>query len=223
MSEAGLGYCRGRVKRVFDLICALAGLVLGAPVFVLLCLVVRLASGSPVFFSQERIGRDGRSFRIHKFRTMRTGRPGELQITGSGDNRVTPLGRWLRASKLDELPQLLNVLRGEMSLVGPRPEVPLYVARYTGPQRRVLLVRPGLTDPATLLFRDEEDRLGEVAPEERERFYLATILPQKLGLNLAYLDRAGFWYDLALIFRTLGTIVRPIRSAVSRTSPDPLK
>lgn len=223
MRVDGLAYCGGRAKRAFDFSVALAGLVLASPVFVILFMVVRVTSGSPVFFAQERVGRDGRPFRILKFRTMRPGGPQELQITGSGDGRVTPLGRWLRAFKMDELPQLLNVLKGEMSLVGPRPEVPVYVARYSDLERRVLLARPGLTDPATLLFRDEEDRLGAVALEERERYYLTTILPHKLSLNLAYLERAGFWYDLGLLMRTLWWIMRPPRSTVSRTSPNPLQ
>lgn len=223
MNGAGVAYCRGRFKRAFDLTCALAGLVLAAPLFVLISVTLRLVSGPPVFFSQDRVGRDGRPFRIHKFRTMRAGSPGDLQITGSGDSRVTPLGGWLRASKLDELPQLVNIVRGEMSLVGPRPEVAPYVDHYTAQQRRVLLARPGLTDPATLQFRDEEDLLGEVPLEEQERYYLTTILPHKLSLNLAYLERATFRYDLALILRTLGAIVRPARPAVSRIPPDLLK
>jgi lipopolysaccharide/colanic/teichoic acid biosynthesis glycosyltransferase len=142
---------------------------------------------------------------------MRPGSEAGLQITGRGDDRVTTMGRLLRALKLDELPQLWNVLRGDMSLVGPRPEVPRYVAAYTPEQRRVLRARPGLTDPATILFVDEEDLLGAVQPPERETYYVGHVLPRKLALNLDYIERAGVLYDLRLILATLADLVRPRR------------
>jgi lipopolysaccharide/colanic/teichoic acid biosynthesis glycosyltransferase len=143
---------------------------------VLVALAVCVSSGRPVLFGHERRGLDGRPFRVLKFRTMGPDPGGGLPITGKGDSRVTSLGRVLRAIKIDELPQLINVLRGEMSIVGPRPEVPEYVAGYTADQRRVLRVRPGLTDPASVAFRDEEILLGSVDPGRREAFYLSEIL-----------------------------------------------
>jgi lipopolysaccharide/colanic/teichoic acid biosynthesis glycosyltransferase len=169
--------------------------------------LVKATSKGPVFYIQERVGRFGVPFRLFKFRSMQVGsdRSGAL-VTGGGDPRVTPVGRWLRRSKLDELPQLWNVARGEMSLVGPRPEVPRYVAHYTPSQRRVLEVRPGLTDPATLAFRDEETRLAAVPLSNRETFYLKEILPRKLEINLAHLDQ-GIGSDLRVLWRTLAALL----------------
>jgi lipopolysaccharide/colanic/teichoic acid biosynthesis glycosyltransferase len=130
-----------------------------------------------------------------------------IPITGRGDPRITPLGRFLRATKLDELPQLLNIVSGRMSIVGPRPEVPRYVAGYTPAQRRVLEVRPGLTDPATLAFRNEEDLLGAVPAGERESLYVRQILPRKLALNLEYIEQASLSHDLSLIMRTFAAVI----------------
>lgn len=194
-------------KRLFDLAVSLAAVLLLAPVFVALAVLVWAGDGGAPFFSQERIGRRGRPFRILKFRTMRVGaeKMGP-SITSAGDARVTPLGRILRQWKLDELPQLLNVLKGDMSFVGPRPEVPRYVALYTGEQRRVLDLRPGITDLATLEFRNEEALLAE-APDP-ERFYREQCLPRKIALNLEYAARASLGADIRLIFRTLAAIVK---------------
>ncbi len=211
MTGPGEAYCLGAVKRGFDLGVALLGLALLGPVLIGVGLVVLVATGPPILFRQERVGRDGRLFRLVKFRTMRTDGPAGLAITGSSDPRITPVGRLLRAAKLDELPQLINVLRGEMSLVGPRPEVARYAARYDVRQRGVLRVRPGLTDPATVAFRNEESLLGAVEAREREAHYLNEILPKKLELNLGYIARAGFWYDLGLILKTLKVMVLPER------------
>jgi lipopolysaccharide/colanic/teichoic acid biosynthesis glycosyltransferase len=208
--EPGLAYCRGRRKRVFDLCAVSAALVTLAPLFGLLAGLVLLCMGRPILFVQERVGLDGRTFPLLKFRTMRPD-GGGLPITGRGDRRITALGSVLRATKLDELPQLINVLRGEMSIVGPRPELPRYTAGYAPAHRRVLMTRPGLTDPATLLFRQEEQLLGDVPEEKRERYYVDTILPRKLDLNVEYLVRAGLLYDLGLIARTFGAIVAPRR------------
>jgi lipopolysaccharide/colanic/teichoic acid biosynthesis glycosyltransferase len=185
-------------------------------------IAVRLGSAGPVLYTQERVGKDGKSFDLYKFRSMRSGadRDGAL-VTGGGDPRVTRVGRLLRATKLDELPQLWNVLRGDMSLVGPRPEVPRYVAHYTPDQRRVLAVRPGITDPATLAFRDEEVLLAGVPPAEREAHYVREVMPAKLALNLEYLERCGFWSDLGVIARTVGAVVarRPSPRGSRRESP----
>src|SRR5882672_2318305 len=208
----GRAYCRGPVKRVFDVAISVAALIVLAPVFLIVSIVVLLASGRPVLFTQERVGMDGRPFRLVKFRTMHRAAAAGLPLTGRGDPRVTRPGRFLRAAKLDELPQLWNVLRGEMSLVGPRPEVPRYVARYTVEQRRVLEVRPGLTDPASVLFRDEEALIGSVSEGQRETFYLETVLPKKLLMNLEYIDRASVPYDLALVLRTIRIVLRPASS-----------
>lgn len=208
----GLAYCRGRLKRSFDLGLALLGLLVLSPLLALVALAVCIFSGPPVLFGHERNGLDGRPFRVLKFRTMGPEPGGGLPITGKGDPRVTALGRVLRAAKLDELPQLINVLRGEMSIVGPRPEVPEYVAGYTADQKRVLQVRPGLTDPASVAFRDEEILLGSVEPDRREAFYLSEVLPRKLALNLEYIDRAGPAYDALLILRTFVAIVLPSRA-----------
>ena len=193
------------VKRAFDLTFALLGSALLAPISLIIWLAVKLDDGGPVFYRQTRVGWRGQPFEIIKFRTMRTGAdrigPG---ITASGDPRITRVGRWLRKAKLDELPQLWNVLRGTMSLVGPRPELPQYVAHYSPEQRRVLELRPGITDEASIQFRDEEALLAAAAnPEE---FYLEYCLPRKIELNLAHAEQAGLLGDLRVLFRTIGAV-----------------
>ena len=208
----GRSYCRGAFKRGVDIVMALAAILVLAPVVLLLMAAILLTSGRPALFVQERIGMDGQPFRLLKLRTMRRDASGGLPVTAAGDRRVTRIGRLLRATKLDELPQLVNVLKGEMSLVGPRPEVPRYVAQYTPGQRGVLATRPGLTDPASILFRDEEALLGSVPDESREIYYVQTILPKKLGLNLEYIDRASVGYDFLLLLKTLMAVLRPARS-----------
>lgn len=192
-------------KRLLDIVGSLAGLLLLALPGALVALAIRLDSPGPVFFRQERVGRHGRPFRIHKFRTMRVDAERAGQLTVGDDQRVTRVGRFLRAHRLDELPQVIDVLRGDMSLVGPRPEVPRYVALYpAGLRERVLAVRPGITDPASLAFRGEAAQLAAAADPERE--YVEVILPRKLALAADYADRASLWTDLALIWRTLGVL-----------------
>jgi len=193
-------------RRALDLALALAGLTLVAPLLAVIAALVKVDSSGPVFYVQERVGRGSNSFRLFKFRSMWVGsdRAGAL-VTGRGDARVTKLGCWLRRTKLDELPQLWNVVRGDMSLVGPRPEVARYVAHYTQEQRRVLAVRPGVTDAATLAFRDEEEVLAAVPLEEREVFYLKEILPRKLEINLAHLDQ-GIAADVRILWRSVVTL-----------------
>ncbi len=195
------------LKRAFDLLAAGLGLVVLSPAFLVIALAIRLGSPGPVFFRQERIGLGGRPFRILKFRTMRVDAE-KLggQLTVSADPRVTRVGAVLRKGKLDELPQLVNVVAGDMSLVGPRPEVPRYVARYDDRQRRVLEVRPGITDPASIAYRNENDLLDAAA--DPEATYLSEIMPAKLELNLAYLERRSLVSDIGIIFRTLGEIFR---------------
>ena len=190
-------------KRLFDLILATFGLVLLAPVFVAVAVWVRLDSPGPVFFRQERIGRGGVPFRIHKFRTMRVAAesPGPALTIGA-DPRITRAGAFLRRTKIDELPQLIDVLRGDMSIVGPRPEVPDFVAAYPPELRaKVLSVRPGITDPASLQFRDESTLLARAADPERE--YRDVVLPAKLRLAADYVDKASLAGDLRLIASTL--------------------
>jgi len=192
-------------KRALDLSIAAVGLALCALPFVLLGAWVRVSSPGPALFGQLRVGRGGRLFRMWKFRTMIPHAQGRgLPLTAAGDPRVTPVGRFLRRSKLDELPQLVNVLLGHMSLVGPRPEVPRYVAAY-GPEDQVLLaVRPGITDPASIAFRDEESTLALY--EDPERAYLEVVLPYKLALCRAYLREQSFFGDLTLLLRTLAVL-----------------
>jgi lipopolysaccharide/colanic/teichoic acid biosynthesis glycosyltransferase len=197
-----------RAKRCFDLLLTLPSLVLLAPVFALLAIWIKLDSSGPVFFRQERVGRQGKTFRIFKFRTMclnaeALGR----QITVGEDPRITRLGSCLRKSKLDELPQLLNVIRGEMSLVGPRPEVPRYVALYPPEVRvRVLSVPPGITDFASIEYRDENAILGRAA--DPDRAYLEEVMPAKLAFCLRYVAERSLWTDFILIVRTFRAILK---------------
>jgi lipopolysaccharide/colanic/teichoic acid biosynthesis glycosyltransferase len=189
-------------KRVFDFVCSALGLLLLAPLLLLVAAWIRLDSPGPVFFRQERVGRFGVPFRIHKFRTMSHGAPAGRQITVGADARITRAGAFLRRYKLDELPQLIDVLEGDMSLVGPRPEVPRYVAMYPPDLRdKVLSVRPGITDPASLQFRDESGLLARAADPERE--YVEVVMPAKLKLAAQYVERATLATDLQLIGRTV--------------------
>lgn len=189
------------LKRGFDMLASGLGLILLLPLLAAIAVWIRCDSPGPVFFRQTRVGREGRPFRIYKFRTMVTdaeklGRA----VTVAGDPRITRSGRWLRRSKLDELPQLLNVLLGDMSLVGPRPEVPRYVALYDLKHRRVLSVRPGITDWASIKYRNENELLA--AASDPERVYIERILPDKLRINLEYIDRRSFGTDLEIIWKT---------------------
>jgi len=195
-------------KRTLDLFVACTGLIVVSPLFALLAVLIKVTSKGPVFYRQERVGRSGKLFRIAKFRSMylHADRSG-LLVTSAGDPRVTPVGRILRRLKLDELPQLWNVLKGEMSLVGPRPEVPCYVKSYSTSQRQVLTVRPGITDPVSILYRHEEKTLGEQA--DPERYYREVVMPDKLNLNLEYLNHISLSYDLSVLLRTTGCLFLP--------------
>jgi lipopolysaccharide/colanic/teichoic acid biosynthesis glycosyltransferase len=193
------------MKRAFDLLGSLAGLLIISPLLLVVSCLILVTMGWPVFYRQVRIGKDGEHFKIIKFRSMikNADRQGPA-FTAGGDPRITPVGRLLRKYKIDELPQLINVVLGDMSLVGPRPEVPEYVDRYTDEQRRVLSVRPGLTDTASIVYRDEESVLSRY--DDAQKAYVDKIMPAKLKLNLAYIERAGFFSDLSLIFKTLEKI-----------------
>ncbi len=195
-------------KRLFDWILSSLGLLVLGPALILVALAIKLDSPGPVFFRQERVGRWGHPFWIHKFRTMRHDPVGRgLQITVGQDARITRVGGFLRASKVDELPQLIDVWVGTMSLVGPRPEVPRYVAVYPAELRdKILSVRPGITDIASIEYRDESAVLARAA--DPEQAYIHEVLPHKLALSARYVDQASVWTDLQLILRTLRAIVR---------------
>ncbi len=194
-------------KRWLDAVCSLGGIIVLSPLLCAAAIAIRLTSAGPVFFRQTRIGRHGKPFRIFKFRTMvASNAPGAPLLTASGDPRVTRVGRWLRATKVDELAQLFNVLKGEMSLVGPRPEIPEYVAAYTERQKQVLAMKPGITGPAARM--DEEELLaGQL---DQSRFYLTVILPAKLNTDLAYCENVRCSTDLKLIFRTIAKVAAKI-------------
>ncbi len=195
------------IPRAVELIVALLGLVLSAPVILLAALAIRVTSPGEIFFRQLRAGRNGRSFVLVKLRTMRVSSEGP-EVTTIVDSRVTFVGRFLRKTKLDELPQLWNVVKGDMSLVGPRPEVPRYVDLKDPRWQAVLQVRPGLTDPVTLRLRNEEKLLAEVDGDV-ERFYLSSLQPVKLCGYLQYLVNRTCTEDLKVILKTAIEIVRP--------------
>lgn len=206
---------RASFYRLFDMTCSSAALLVLLPVLLVIAVLILWYDGPPILFSQTRIGRRGRPFRIWKFRTMRPETPGSA-ITAAGDVRVTTIGAALRRLKLDELPQLFNVLKGDMSLVGPRPEVPEYVQLETAIWQAVLAVRPGVTDLASLLYRDEEKLLGKSG--DPAALYRDSVLPAKLVLNLGYLRCKSFWRDLRLLHLTICYSLFP-----DRFDPDLIK
>lgn len=193
-------------KRIFDLLFALIGIIILLPIFLVIAIWIKLDSPGPVFFRQTRIGRFGHEFKIYKFRTMVANAEAlGKQITADGDQRITRIGKFLRKYKLDEFPQLFNVLKGEMSIVGPRPEVPTYVALYTPEQRGVLEVPPGITDLASIHFRNESELLANTPNPEQA--YIQAIMPRKLELNSQYIAQASLGFDLAIILQTLWRVV----------------
>ena len=195
------------MKRLFDVLASLLGIVLLLPLGIILALAVKFGSAGPIFYLQSRVGKNGKDFKLYKFRTMFTGSDRKGLITiGENDNRITRTGGFLRKYKLDELPQLLNVLEGTMSLVGPRPEVRKYVDLYQGEQLKVLQVKPGITDYASLSFIDENKILGEA--DNPDEVYVKEIMPAKLKLNLKYIEDQGIVTDLKIIFQTLLKIIR---------------
>lgn len=195
------------MKRLFDVAASGIGLILLSPLFLLVSIWIKLDSKGPVFFRQVRVGRFSKDFRIYKFRSMRIGSDkGSLITVGGHDSRITHSGYFLRKTKIDELPQLINVFIGDMSLVGPRPEVRHYVDYWTSEQMRVLNVRPGITDPASIRYRNENELLEKA--DNPEQYYINVIMQDKIKLYLDYVDNHGFWYDLKLIFQTFYTIVK---------------
>lgn len=197
-------WCISRYKRLFDLVSGCLLLILASPAMLVTALLVRVSSRGPILFRQLRVGQSGKNFFLLKFRTMvhRRQEPG-LALTQRGDPRVTSVGRFLRKFKLDELPQLLNVVVGDMSLVGPRPDVPEYYRLVSRGQQQVLLLTPGVTGAATLQFRDEEGVLARVPQARLLSFYTGTLLPKKIEMDLEYARQATFLTDLGLLFRTL--------------------
>jgi lipopolysaccharide/colanic/teichoic acid biosynthesis glycosyltransferase len=194
------------LKRVFDVVVSACGLVVVAPLFFVAAVAIKLDSSGPVFFRQQRVGRFFQPFRIFKFRTMVQDAPQRgAAITSHGDPRVTRVGRILRRTKVDELPQLLNVLRGDMSLVGPRPEVDQYVQLFRTEFAQILTVRPGITDLASVAFPDEEKVLAAVADPAEE--YRQRILPRKLQLSRESIAKSSLWFDIGVIVRTFYSIV----------------
>lgn len=194
------------MKRLFDVVASGVGLLLLSPLFLLVAIWIKLDSPGPVFYRQVRVGRYNRDFRIFKFRSMRVGADkGSLVTIGGRDPRVTRSGYFIRKFKIDELPQLINVFIGDMSLVGPRPEVRHYVDYWTKEQLRVLDVRPGITDPASIKFRNENELLEKA--EDPEKYYIEVIMQEKLRLYLEYVEKHSFWYDLKLIFQTFWVIL----------------
>src|SRR3954452_1076898 len=190
--------------RTFDVAAATLGLVFTAPVMAVVAVAVRTTSSGPAIYRATRIGKDGRPFTLYKFRSMRAARAcSGTRITAAGDDRITAVGRLLRATKLDELPQLVNVLRGDMSIVGPRPEDPMYVSQYTEAQTAILAWRPGLTSPASIEYRHEEDILSAAA--DLDAAY-AAIMQAKIDIDLEYFSSSSTWSDLTVIFRTIRSL-----------------
>ena len=199
-----------RAKRLFDLFFTLPALFLLLPLFLAVAVVIKLDDRGPVFFRQERVGYGGKRFLLWKFRSMvpagASPSPRQSQLTVGEDPRITRSGRWLRRSKIDELPQLINVLKGEMSLVGPRPEVPRYVELYGEEEKTVLELLPGITDPASIKYRRESELLARSA--EPERTYIEEIMPEKIRINLDYARRATLLTDLQVILATLRLVLK---------------
>lgn len=194
-------------KRCFDIFFSLLGISFLLLLFLFVAIAIKCSSKGPVLFKQERVGKDGKVFKIWKFRSMVVNAEAKgMQITTDGDSRITKVGKFIRKTKIDELPQLFNVLSGKMSFVGPRPEVPKYVAMYDEEQTKVLSVKPGITDLASIEFRNENDLLD--GDEDPERKYIEEIMPAKLALNLKYIEKAGFFYDIGLIFKTVFKVIK---------------
>lgn len=194
------------MKRLFDVIASGLGLIVLSPLFFILAIWIKLDSKGPVFYRQVRVGYKNKDFRIFKFRSMRVGADkGSLVTIGGHDPRVTKSGYFIRKFKFDELPQLINVFLGDMSLVGPRPEVRHYVDYWTPEQMHVLDVRPGITDPASIKFRNENELMEQA--EDPEKYYIEVIMQEKIKLYLEYVEKHSFLYDIGLIFKTFWVIV----------------
>lgn len=194
------------MKRIFDVVASGLGLLALSPLFLILAVWIKCDSAGPVFYRQVRVGRNNKDFKLFKFRSMRVGSDKKGLITiGGHDPRITCSGYFIRKYKLDELPQLINVFIGDMSLVGPRPEVRKYVDMYTAEQRHVLDVRPGITDMASIRYRNENELLEQA--DDPDKYYVEVVMQDKLRLNLEYVERHSFFFDIRLIFQTFWTII----------------
>lgn len=203
------------MKRCFDIFVAFGGLLICSPILLVVIVLIRQGKDGPIFFSQERVGKNFRPFKLLKFRTMCVNAEANGgRITVEGDSRVTKIGRWLRMTKADELPQLFNVLRGEMSIVGPRPEVAEYVDFYREEYREILSVRPGITDISSIVFRKESELLATAEDPVRE--YVDVILPQKIKLSSEYIRRQSTFGDIYLLLQTVWVICFPKNSPSSK-------
>lgn len=189
------------LKRIFDLFFSILGLIILFPILVIVSLMIKFTSKGSVLFKQIRVTKNGKLFKIYKFRTMRENTEGNKQLTVGNDNRITGIGHILRKTKFDEIPQLLNVIKGEMSLVGPRPEVPKYVELYNEEQREILKVPAGITDYASIYFSDESELLGKA--KDPEKFYIEKIMPYKIELNKKYINNIGIITDIKIIILTI--------------------
>ena len=194
------------MKRLFDIIASGIGLLLLCPLFLIIGIWIKLDSSGPIFYRQVRVGRYNQDFHIFKFRSMRTDADkGSLVTIGGRDPRITRSGYFIRKFKIDELPQLINVFVGDMSIVGPRPEVRHYVNYWTKEQMHVLDVRPGITDPASIRYRNENELLGKA--EDPEQYYIDVVMQEKIKLYLEYVEKHNFWYDIKLILQTFWVII----------------
>jgi lipopolysaccharide/colanic/teichoic acid biosynthesis glycosyltransferase len=194
------------IKRIFDIASSLFVLVLASPFFIIISILIKLDSNGAIFFTQTRVGKNNKDFLLLKFRTMRVAQENLSLITVGNDNRITNIGNFLRKYKLDELPQLINILKGEMSVVGPRPEVRKYVDMYSPAQLEVLSVKPGLTDPSSIKFSNESELLGTAA--NPEKYYIETLMPLKIEISLNYVRTQTFIGDLKIIFQTFSKIFK---------------
>lgn len=198
------------MKRLFDLVLSICGILFLLPFFIIVSVLIKLDSAGDVIFKQTRVTKDGKEFKIFKFRTMRPDTEKQGQITIGADNRITSVGNFLRKTKLDELPQLFNIVMGDMSFVGPRPEVPKYVAMYNKNQKEILNVRAGITDYASIYFSNESEILGK--QKEPEKFYIEKIMPYKIELNKKYIKEAGLITDIKIIFLTIFKVAGLIKN-----------
>lgn len=194
------------LKRLFDIVFAFVFLIVLMPLFLIVALLIVFESRGGAIFKQTRVGKNGKHFTLYKFRSMYSSQHNQSLLTVANDKRITRVGRFIRKTKIDELPQLFNILIGDMSFVGPRPEVPKYVALYNEEQRRVLSVRPGLTDFATLRYINESDELAQTT--DPEQYYVQHVLPQKIALSLQYIEHQNFLTDICIIFKTIFRILR---------------
>ena len=200
------------MKRLFDIVASLIGLIVFAPVMLIIAIVVKMTSPGPVLFSQKRLTKGMKEFNIYKFRSMVSNEFREkntVQIKGSS-SEITPIGKFMRKTKLDELPQFWNILKGDMSFIGPRPELPRRLKYYNSKQKEIFSVRSGISSPASIVFSDEEYLMNQV--EDPEKFYIEQIMPYKIELNLYYIENQNFFYDICLIIATLLKIINRVKN-----------